>query len=613
MRTTPTSPASFPRRQGAGFFRWETADEPVAVHFHLNTLELLERDAIRVGKTTMAGILLGTRDESHQPALVIENYEPVPTAIWKSTDSPFGDRRQLTAMIERWRTKPNRRMEVLGFYRSAAPGEITPSQDDLSVLSAHPHQTESIFLMIEPRTGQPSIGRLFMANESGVKWEWSPRPFNRAELSGRGTPLRTEVRHSTTKKPSPPIPQESQEVDIPVEGERPDQQKWPWTIGALGIAVLLAVGIFHFRSSVTTEGPARQAELSKDSSLGLRFEREGSDLRLSWNSDSPALLRASEGRLLITDGNLRKTIDLDASDLRGGTIVYSPLTDDVVFRLEVGANDSPKPLSESVRIVGGLPTATLAPAIPSAGPAAVGDSQVVPQQSDHLRLSDEELQKIIKGIPPSTSVSSIRSNPISAGATKYEAGRQPSAKSAPLRPEPSGKLPEDTLTVSKVLPSPASRTKARPANSASRSAVVASPRGPAVASKAASPVSPTAVVKEPAESIPIIPAASSSVAFSSSLPRYVRRGGAVQPAQLLSNINPAYPVEAKLAGVSGSVELHFRISNTGDVHDIVVVKGPLVLAQAAVNAVRERRYKPARVDGVPTETDASAVFDFKLN
>jgi protein TonB len=82
---------------------------------------------------------------------------------------------------------------------------------------------------------------------------------------------------------------------------------------------------------------------------------------------------------------------------------------------------------------------------------------------------------------------------------------------------------------------------------------------------------------------------------------------------LLSNINPSYPASAKVDGISGTVELHFKIGPTGDVHDIAVVKGPAILAQAAVQAVRDRKYKPARVDGVPTETDASAIFDFKLN
>jgi TonB family protein len=141
--------------------------------------------------------------------------------------------------------------------------------------------------------------------------------------------------------------------------------------------------------------------------------------------------------------------------------------------------------------------------------------------------------------------------------------------------------------------------------------IAANSSGPAIASKPAEPVSPMSPVKM--ESIPVISAAPPAAAFAPSVPRYVRRGGTVQPAQLLTNINPTYPVTAKQSGIAGSVEVHFKITNTGDVQNVVVVKGPQVLAQAAVDAVRERRYKPARVDGVPTETDASAIFDFKLN
>jgi protein TonB len=126
-------------------------------------------------------------------------------------------------------------------------------------------------------------------------------------------------------------------------------------------------------------------------------------------------------------------------------------------------------------------------------------------------------------------------------------------------------------------------------------------------------VGPGDPVSAPAEFIPVIPAHSASATLPATVTHYSRNGGAVQPALLLTNNNPDYPASARDEGISGSVELRFRISTTGDVHDIVVVKGPQVLAQAAVNAVRERRYKPARVDGVPTETEASAIFDFKLN
>jgi protein TonB len=165
--------------------------------------------------------------------------------------------------------------------------------------------------------------------------------------------------------------------------------------------------------------------------------------------------------------------------------------------------------------------------------------------------------------------------------------------------------------VSKVL-APSARSKARQASSAGHSILAANNGGPAVASKPAAPVSPSDPIR-PVEAIPVVSAHAASPALPPTVTHYARNGGAVQPALLLTNINPIYPPAAREDGVSGPVELRFKISTTGDVHDITVVRGPHLLAQAAVDAVRQRRYKPARVAGVPTETDASAIFDFKLN
>ena len=150
-----------------------------------------------------AGILLGKREEGPQATLVIENYEPVPIATWKTTDSPFGDRRQVKAMIDRWNSRPHRRMDVLGFYRNSVAGEKTLTEDDLSVSGENSSQPESLFLLIEPRLGQPSNGRLFLTKDAAVAWEWSPTPFNRAELSGRGSPRRTEVRNAPAEERNP--------------------------------------------------------------------------------------------------------------------------------------------------------------------------------------------------------------------------------------------------------------------------------------------------------------------------------------------------------------------------------------------------------------------------
>jgi TonB family protein len=129
----------------------------------------------------------------------------------------------------------------------------------------------------------------------------------------------------------------------------------------------------------------------------------------------------------------------------------------------------------------------------------------------------------------------------------------------------------------------------------------------------AAPVSNHPAFKQTPELIPVLPANSASNVPGATSAFSKRSGGTVQPAQLISNGNPQYPKSAKDGGISGSVELRFKIGSTGDVYDVSVVKGPAILAEAAAESVRGRKYKPARVDGVPTETEASAVFDFRLN
>jgi protein TonB len=594
----------------------------MAIHFHLNTVELLERDVVRNGKAHTAGILLGRRDESRDLTCTVENYEPIPPATWKSTDSAFGDPRQLKGMIDRWQNRAGKRISVLGFYRSCVAGETALTEDDLAVLSLNSGKPESIFLLIEPQTNLPSTGRLFLCKDGAATFEWPAIPFNRSQLSGRGFPRPMEgnqpppVRRPETLRPESSRPEPSRVTDFEEETqaeEEPSERSFrlpqfsrPWIFGLaiFIVGALLLTGLFLRLGGVRSTGSgAPSAEQSAPVNLGLKLDRAGSDWKLSWNTDSAAIANSTGGALVITDGPLSKTVNLDASDVRRGSVIYSPLTDDLVVRLQVNTADSTEPLTDSVRTVGGLPNTTAGPANAAANSAAMTiNPPAGSTQSRNLRLADEELRKIA---PPTTSASVNAANGLNADA-KRESLRS------------GAKLPEDSLTVSRTL-SPTARAKAHQASSSGSSKVAANSKGPAVASKPAAPVAPGDPIRAPAELIPVIPASSTSsasstaAAFAPSVTRYARKGGAVQPALLLTNINPIYPAEAKEAGISGPVEVRFKISAMGDVHDVVVVKGPEILGQAAVDAVRERRYKPARVDGVPTETDASAIFEFKLN
>lgn len=612
------------RRPSAGFFRWEDPGEPVAVHFHLNTIELMERDAIRAGNIQSAGILLGKRDDTRHLSFMVENYEPIPIPTWKSTDSPFGDRRQLRAMIDRWQARTDKRLTVLGFYRNGGAEETGLSADDLSIIADNSGQLESIFLLIQPRVGKSSVGRLFAVRNGAAIFEWSPTPFNRSELSGRGMPRTSEPR-PVEPAPVEPRPVESRpaaiEKSLPARvGEAPQRRaaasdaevergwempkKFEWAIGALVAVLLLSLGIYIFRGAPNNPASGGKTELSGDSGLGLHLDRSGTDWRLSWDPNSAAILRATHGQLLISDGTLNKTVDLDASDLKSGTIIYSPLTDDVVLRLQVSSDDSAQPISESIRVVGGLP----AGAGLSAGLNSSTEGITAPVETVRPILSDEQLRVLGRTAPVATS----RGPQIpDSYATQYGSELRRGVASKPYEPirksNNSGGIPPRAEAGS-TRPAP---LKAKPQTAPAQMAAVS--RNDIPNNNAAHVVAPVSVgMKATAETIPVIPAKASELALDS-VTRPTRRGGMVQPAQLISNINPTYPSAAKVDGVAGTVELRFKIGPTGEVHDISVVKGPAILAQAAVQAVRDRKYKPARVDGVPTETDASAIFDFKLN
>lgn len=89
--------------------------------------------------------------------------------------------------------------------------------------------------------------------------------------------------------------------------------------------------------------------------------------------------------------------------------------------------------------------------------------------------------------------------------------------------------------------------------------------------------------------------------------------GKFEPAQIVYRKSPVYPAAVQAAGFSGSVELHFKIGVDGNVHDVTVAKGNLLLAHSAMEALQTWRYRPAHRDGVPVESDSSMLFVFDPN
>jgi TonB family protein len=77
------------------------------------------------------------------------------------------------------------------------------------------------------------------------------------------------------------------------------------------------------------------------------------------------------------------------------------------------------------------------------------------------------------------------------------------------------------------------------------------------------------------------------------------KGGEVAEPKLIYRALPVYPLSAKQAGIQGEVVIKTTIDQKGSVVDMHVVSGPLMLRQAALDALRRWKYEPSKLDGQP--------------
>ena len=86
----------------------------------------------------------------------------------------------------------------------------------------------------------------------------------------------------------------------------------------------------------------------------------------------------------------------------------------------------------------------------------------------------------------------------------------------------------------------------------------------------------------------------------------------VVAAQLISRIEPRYPPLARQLRLSGTVVLHAIIGRDGNINGLQVVSGSPYFVQAALEAVRQWRYRPTLLDGEPVEVETTITVIFNL-
>ena len=122
---------------------------------------------------------------------------------------------------------------------------------------------------------------------------------------------------------------------------------------------------------------------------------------------------------------------------------------------------------------------------------------------------------------------------------------------------------------------------------------------------------PGGAFNEMLNSAPSVP-----VLAKSPVPTPVKRmriASRVAEANLVHDLAPQYPPEAGRARIEGVVVLMAVIGTDGTVKDVRVESGLPIFAQAAIDAVKQWRYKPYLVDGEPVEVDSRITINFTLS
>jgi protein TonB len=341
-------------------------------------------------------------------------------------------------------------------------------------------------------------------------------------------------------------------------------------VGLILIAIaIMALGAIQYRT-LKMVGDQRTEAASASGALDLRTERSGdSQWRISWNRSAAAVKKAGKAQLLILDGFLRKEITLTPDDLRNGGIVYSPIADDVSFRLEVFDVQAGRAVSESIRVLANpwpeSPGGAL-DAKAGAGAAAPGTRLIAtrPQPS----TSDSEASRRLG--PPGERQS-----------------HTPLEASDALRQQPRFTAPHiaNPVVVSRKvddLPLPPAlewNSQLLPAYAGAEPAVKP-------------PDAPTPSPARP-------PQAVTTSAGEKHTERGVERPtySGVESAVLLHKVDPLYPKVAADMHLMGTVRVEATVGTDGRLAGPRIVNGSPLLNSAVLQALREWRYKPARLNG----------------
>jgi len=96
-------------------------------------------------------------------------------------------------------------------------------------------------------------------------------------------------------------------------------------------------------------------------------------------------------------------------------------------------------------------------------------------------------------------------------------------------------------------------------------------------------------------------------------PQRVRVSQGVSQGLIIKKVQPPYPPLARQARIQGQVILQAEISKDGSIENLRLISGHPMLAPAAIEAVKQWRYKPYLLNGEPVAVETTVMVNFSLS
>jgi hypothetical protein len=269
----------------------------------------------------------------------------------------------------------------VGFYRSHCRPDLKPDEEDLQLAREHLKDPPSIFLVL---AANGSHGSVFLFD--GVDFSKDPvlptadsRPVSPGasapnlpqKPSGRTNP-RPEIDVGEFVAKGSALASQLQAA-MGAASKRTSAKLSVFIAGIanIGLAkksipgwlvatlIVLVVGLFAVWNQREWPAPASKGRIKTlaplKSGIGLASSVELDHIRVSWNPQAPAVVRASDGTLLVNDGQVHETISLDAKELAHGSFVYYPTSDVATFEVRIGNVTESVVAAELERLVAARP------------------------------------------------------------------------------------------------------------------------------------------------------------------------------------------------------------------------------------------------------------------